>query len=519
MRLNNLLAAGIFAICFSPFAGAQTHDWVVSKQWSPDMEKKFSEFIAVMGESGCGSLNKCLKSSSANPMYVNRTPKDVSYYADCADLPYALRGYFSWMEGLPFDYVNSLSQDPRNNGDDERYGKYGNIPEGFRTLKPGQTYDGPKELSNLTDAISTAMYRMHYKYVSDFYPAGINAVDIKPGTVMYDPAGHAAIIYRVDKKDGSIKMMDAHPDGSLTHIRFDQKFVRSRKEHGAGFKNWRPELDKTPTTELPRFSTERFESSYAFNGTEMDYYEFVRTVMSGGNMKINPVEELKSMVNELCLNTHDREAAVNEGLKSGIAEKSHPANLPRNIYGTGGEWESYSTPSRDARLKTGFVAMLAEVQRLVQLAIDKPGRISYVPVASRYSDRCQSDDANCYMNASLLEAYEDATNAPECHFEYKRSDGKVVELGYEDVVSRLFKISFDPYHCAELRWGATGKELESCPDGKTKLSWYQAERGLRNQIERRYEDVMDKDLAGAAALGVAEAPNVDLAGYLESLLR
>ena len=64
---------------------------------------------------------------------------------------------------------------------------------------------------------------MHYKYISDFYPAALDLDNIRAGTTVYDPAGHAAIIYKIEK-DGRIKMMDAHPDQSITHITFDKKF-------------------------------------------------------------------------------------------------------------------------------------------------------------------------------------------------------------------------------------------------------------------------------------------------------
>jgi hypothetical protein len=509
-------AAALIAGLIMAKSEAQSRDWTVKNSWSPAMEDKFAEFINVMGDDGCGSLNRCFKSPSANPFYVNKTPSDVSYYADCADLPFALRAYFAWMEGLPFDYVDDVVS--VNGGGDIRYTKDGNRPTGYRKLNFGGVYDGPRELRNISDMVSTAMYRMHYKYVSDFYPAGINTKDIRPGTVMYDPSGHAAIIYKIDSRDGTIKMMDAHPDGSITHIRFDQKFVRSRVAHGAGFKNWRPELNYDPTSTLPDFSTERFDADYTYMGTKLDYYDYIKTVMSGGNLKIDPVIEVKAMVAELCANLHDREAAVETALKSGIQNQSHPSTLPKNIYGTSGEWEEFSTPSRDARLKTGFVTLLDETKRYFQMFQAGNGRLDYAPTPSRYSQQCATGE--CFLAASLLEAYEEATAAPECQFQYLKSDGTPRPLNYEEVVQRLFKMSFDPYHCVELRWGAEGRELRSCPDGASKLEWYEAEQGLRNQIERKYDDVMNygpKDTA--RKLGVAQPPEVDMVDYLLAWLQ
>jgi hypothetical protein len=224
-------------------AVAGEYDWKVTRQWSPALEKKFQEFVSVMGESGCKSLNACLTSASGNPLYVNRTPKGKKYQADCADFPYALRLYFSWMEGLPFDYVNRVVQaNPREEpNDDIRYTKFGNKPAGRREIRSGNTFDAFRELDSMRDSVSTATYRMHYNEISDFYPAALNRAAIQPGTVVYDPSGHAAIVYKIEK-DGRIKMMDAHPDNSVTRITFDQKFTRSRPAHGSGLKLWRPEL-------------------------------------------------------------------------------------------------------------------------------------------------------------------------------------------------------------------------------------------------------------------------------------
>ncbi len=39
---------------------------------------------------------------------------------------------------------------------------------------------------------------------------------------------------------GASQYIDAHPDNSVTRGFYDERFVRSRPDMGAGFKNWRP---------------------------------------------------------------------------------------------------------------------------------------------------------------------------------------------------------------------------------------------------------------------------------------
>jgi len=95
-----------------------------------------------------------------------------------------------------------------------------------------------------------------------------------------------------------------------------------------------------------------------------------------------------------------------------------------------------------------------------------------------------------------------------------------VTFGYEDARERLFRSSFDPYNCIELRWGAMDvDELKSCRDDPNKRAWYEAEQKLRNQIERTYDARMDHDLAelqspGGTGKGVDEAPDTDVKRYL-----
>ncbi|PWU15255.1 MAG: hypothetical protein C5B49_12085 [Bdellovibrio sp.] len=513
------MAWGAFSASASPFAPSPAlspeFNWKVTRQWSAADEHKFSEFVATMGASQCQSLTGCLTSATANPFYAARTPK-AKYPADCADLPFALRMYFSWMEELPFDYVNEVVAVKRigSSGADIRYSKYGNRPVSRRSFQPGTTYNFLREYNDMRDSVSTATYRMHYKEISDFYPPTIDRKGIRPGTVVYDPSGHAAIVWKIES-DGRVRLMDAHPDNSVTRITFDQKFVRSRVEHGAGFKNWRPELNLAPTAQLPGFSTEQFNREFSIGGTRVSFYDYVRAEMAGGALRFDPLAEVKTMISEICSNIHDREVAVNAALSAGLNSNPHPDRLPKNIFGTSGEWEEYATPSRDARLKVAFAQLRQESERYVTMYERGDSRIQYQPAPSRHSGSCAPNDHVCFLAASMMSVYEEGVTADACHFTYMDSHGANRPLTYTDVVGRLFALSFDPYHCAELRWGEGNEGLRTCQDDRFKQQWYIAEQGLRNQTERTYDVRMDYDVVGTAKeLGVAHAPDVDLWGYL-----
>ncbi len=515
-----LTATVAVTLAKSSLASAGEYDWVVTQDWSPAYEKKFSEFVSTMGSSNCGSLTACLKSPAANPYYHRKTPQGRPFPADCADLPYALRMYFAWMEGLTFDYVSQIAQaDPaRESNGDIRYTKFGNKPKAFRRFTKGKTYNAYQEYLTLRDAVSTAQYRMHYSFISDFYPSKIDRTSILPGTIVYDPAGHAGIVYRIEN-DGRIRLMDAHPDNSVTRVTYDEKFVRSRPAHGAGLRRWRTDLSEQPTAQLADFSTEQFNSGYTLANENVSYYDWVRARLGGGTITFKPVEEFRNQMLEICSAIQDRSRSVEAALQSGLQDKSHPTRLPANIYGTVGEWEQYSSPSRDARLKVSFNELRKSTERYITLYEQRSPRVDYTPKASRYSRSCAAGDGRCFLVSELQTAYAEIANKTECGVEYKKSDRSVQRLKYFDIQSRLFALSFDPYHCVELRWGASApNEIASCPDDAFKKQWYSAEQNLRNQLERTYDLKMDLDVDQTGrTLGVRTAADVDVWGFLYRL--
>jgi hypothetical protein len=86
----------------------------------------------------------------------------------------------------------------------------------------------------------------------------------------------------------------------------------------------------------------------------------------------------------------------------------------------------------------------------------------------------------------LREIWEEEARSPACRVAYLGSSGAPVVLTLDDIVDRLFDLSFDPYHCPELRWGAPAGSVErsACLDPADDLAWYEAERRLRNRIDR-----------------------------------
>lgn len=551
LHLFSLLTAfSIFGTAWTSFA-ADPKDWRITQPvWTETHEQLFGEFIVRLGEAvearKCSRVDTCLK-SDVNP-YYSTDPVGLKYYADCADLPYYLRGYFAWKNGLPFSMVNQVKPvegpvGPLKPSKDVRYSPHGNYAlsrfEALVKVQPDLTNVYPNAVRVLNYTIPgltfSATYRMmgtdDTGLMSDFYPARLDRTGIRPGTVIYDPNGHVAIVYRV-ADDGRVYYIDAHPDNSLTMGMFSPKFVRSAPGQGAGFKNFRPLalVDAVPDLAgdgwaggkiVPAFNhqvhnmgIEQFygtnpdpggdwaKGKFSILGRNVNFYDYVRMKLTVGELHIDPIEDMNHIVDDICISVKDRVASVESARAEGIYLKPHPLKLPENIYGTQGEWETYATPSRDARLKVAFVDLLANTVSNIERYKNKDSVIRYE------GTNLAGDLLNIYLEKSQT-----------CQITYTTTDNRAVTLNLEEVRQRLFNMSFDPYHCIELRWGATNpEELASCADDANKRAWYENEKYLRNQPERRFDVRMDYTLEELAnpipGVGLETAPDIDVLSYL-----
>lgn len=549
----------LILICSSVSLGAVANSkkpisWQIkNKTWTKSYEKSYEEFIASIGKAKqagvCHTTSDCIKSPVANPQFYNLNPDQLmDVFSDCADLPYILRAYFSWMNDLPFTYPVELTPAPIKNAETEillqqlddlykeldkakflkkqaikrqikdlrkrlygdkdtdiRYNSFGNKIVSKRYIKNGDSIN--EVLVDVANNISTATFRTDAsnnatdKYFRDTYPVAISKAAIKPGTVLYDPNGHIAIVFDVTK-NGKVHLIDAHPDNSLTAITYGEKFSQTNVEIGGGFSNWRPfnvetgNVAATSNNDLVDYSLEQFERKkpFEFNNVQMTFHEYVRNKLSQGVLIYYPVTELNELMEEICHDVQEREMAVNASLVAGIQNQNHPDLLPSNIYGTDGDWESYSSPSRDARLKASIREGRQLMQKIIQGHKDGDKNVQY-------------DGSD--LEGDLQKTYEAA--ASKCTIAVKKTSGGVQVLTLNMILKNIFKLSFDPYHCVELRWGLTDAEsLKSCNQAKEKIEWYNAEQGLRNLIDRDYSVKMDYSLRELPSTSLSKTPEENI---------
>lgn len=512
--------------------------WEVYKtHWDERDEAGYAAFVQRIGRSDCYSLASCLM-SEANPYHSDVDPE---LPGDCADMAYVLRAYYAWKNGLPFSYQKAM-RTADGKREDLRYSSGGNVVAARRQVI-NSTSDAPAFLKRIGGEVSTAMFRTHPesgggRAHDDFYTVEISRDGVKPGVLAYDIYGHVGIVYEV-REDGRVLVVASHPDNSVTRTTYGPNFMRSKPALGAGLKGWRPihvegaaidqdgslkggKLSAADNDALETFSLEQYFGTephpsgvwhygeFRYRDRSLKYYDFVRRKLAAPDFSYDPVDELRFGLQTICGDLKSRKAAVDTAYFHKVHLKPHPGKLPPNIFGTYGEWEEYSTPSRDARLKVSFIELRRDVQHLVEdVQAGEPGVVY------------DGDD----VAGDLWTAFEEEKNA--CTFTYWRSDNTRVRLNLGHAMGRLWDLSFDPYHCPERRWGATGAELETCTDNPEKVQWYNAQRFLRFQAQRTYDVRMDFTLSELkppmvarpeeGGLGVEAPADSDLQGYLARL--
>ena len=520
--------------------------WVVMKdQWSDEDELNWQKFVKSIGQSNCTSLDTCLI-SSANP-YRDQMDLDATQFADCADLPMYLRTYFAYKNKLPMSMV--LSYTPAGITPDQqvsiearrqkaietdkleefekqikdiRYSINGNRPTDRYSIPQA---DGARRtffqaIDIVHDRVSSGSYRMFRtdsSILPDFYSPSINRNSIKVGTVLYKPTGHLAVVYDVTP-DGDVKYVEAHPDNSVNRGTFDREYMQSNPFHGGGFKNWRPfkviaakpgpsgeelppkrnadgsiaagKLKFMKDEEIPDYSAEQYygnqpskdwdwkKGKFIVKGREVNYFDFIRSRLTKGDFQVDPLVRFRKDLSNLCLDLQTRNASVQKALDNQIQNQQHPIALPNNIYGANGDWEAYSTPGRDLLLRSRTVNMIEDTKDYMTKWQSKDPFFSY---------------AGNNLKKDLILIYNEVDAA--CRITYKDSEGADVRMSLSTALSRLSRMSFDPYLCVERRWGAkSDAELRKCQDNQTKSEWYQNTQFLRNQIVRDPTEVMGYSL-------------------------
>lgn len=494
---------------------------ITRTEWTDEDERRFGAFVARIGKARaakkCRSVKSCMQLPEAN-MYASKDAPGLILYSDCADYPYFLRAYFAYHNGLPFGYVREVEKATRPSAsvaNQDEYvatkGKesspYGNliIARGGSNVpkRVGSEINLVDYLERMFDMVWTATYRVGALSPgfgnSDLYPVKVDRSGIGPGTVVHS-TGHALIVWGIDSS-GLVHAMDAHPDGSLS-IKLIQpaNLDRSRPDHGLGFYRFRPLTLEgaeqssqgylyggriVPASDRALFAQGKWSLEQWFGprsdiapGATVDphawsrgykginFFDFLASRMRQSGRAARADEAVVKVMSDLCEQFRDRVNDIAESVAQGNPRIPHPETLPADVFGEEDPtWGVHSRSGRDARLRSG-------VGDLLQTAVSQFRAAKSGDASVRFDGSAED-----YVR-TLRKAFAELNKT--CVVRYRNSAGRAVTLNLKQMLERLPRMSFDPYHCPEKSWGASGAELATCRDQDAGNRWYQAERYMRN---------------------------------------
>ena len=187
---------------------------------------------------------RCMPASPApqsNPLYRASNPAGMHFYADCADLPYMLRAYYAWKNGLPFSYSTAVTPLGLLQGHPLHRARQRHL----QPPRPGRCRASmraaPSRRSSTPSPRRTTAIRPTTpgKLLPDHYPVKIARDSIKPGTIIYDPNGHVAVVYKVTARRPH--PLHRHAPRQLAHARHLRQGLHALlARHGRGLQALAP---------------------------------------------------------------------------------------------------------------------------------------------------------------------------------------------------------------------------------------------------------------------------------------
>ncbi len=542
---------------------------------------KNKECLDQRGENELNTIRGCLRNAELNPyrnIDLQKVGPRADYFAatDCSKCPVYLRAYYAYQNNLPLTLVKEVAPaGPKTktlpNGEvkevnrDVRYGWRGSeVVSRFYARTGFNPWQGRRDnifLNNWFYVIHTGMLRFgptntDYE-ISDYYSLNIFDTPVlgstlTPGVMWYEPHGHASMVGEV-RDDGTVKFLNCGIDAAAfpkTLTNTEGNVVsRSNRVTGGGFKGFRPiqivgarkveegnyagsyiggsykVLTDNEINSLYKIrgiiasyqkiaSTEQYDFQSIYSKPNRSYVEWVSFKITGEWPSVDPVREMSVRVGQICDTLDSRKGAVERALnaKEGRSlETDYEGKLPSNIYGTHGFWETYSTPGRDVGLRKQFSDLYKLVEDLIEWkTAGDLSRVNYRGSLER-------------MKSEMKEALEESME--DCDLSYVNSNDEEVKIdikslivkGEDETRPRIFRLSFDPYHCAERRWGAApnSEEGSTCGDDEIKTAWYKAQQNLRHVLERSSADNMNLPVNEVSSLGTTKVPKLNVFKLLQ----
>ncbi len=400
-------------------ASLQAAVWTSQNNWSKTWETKYQNWVAHDWKPD---------------FFMN--PNNQKYYRiphDCADAIYLMRLVFSYENKLPF-VINNANRPGKLLSNKMKQWDHLSEPQRIRQF-----------MLYINDRVGTR------SLAKDTYPIPLS--QIRAGDLYVEPGSHSYQIIGITDTGITVIMSSTTPASPKMMIRlyaypfFMPKDTKNMTDGYRRFK-WPGNILK-PMNQQPGFSAEQYAIAAK---TEYNYVAFTDIIAKKLRRRPEPIaEKTKRVLLGLCAFAKERVNYVNDGLKY-----LHKLRSAKGTHGratrycmNAQEYDYYSTPSRDKRLKRYF-------QEVLNIAysggVIKEGKITPQLMARAiFHDDVPPDIEQALDQHCRIAAYPD-------------DDRKYINLRqlWRNIAEG--RLSSDPHAPYENRWGLTDKPyVKQCP--------------------------------------------------------
>jgi hypothetical protein len=403
-RLLQAILLGLVIIGSNSSTTAQAAVWDATESWDANWEARYQQWV---------------ESDWNKDIFVGPGPLQ-NVKMDCADAVYMMRMYFAYLHKLPFAMKDSTSS--RGQLVTQAMNRWDHLPEAQRV----------RQFAFLIFNIGSTA-----SLPQDTYPVAVNRQALSSGSILLtDRSSHHSWTIKYFSNTGiPFLVFASRPAKTLMYERFEYPtfgftFPNGlRTETNAGFRAFRQPADLLkPVHEVPGFSLEQYSIAQATWARSLQ--RRMQTTQETAEQKLSRI------YNEACRAARERVEAVRDGVAYNTKIGSRCMNAT--------EYDDYSTPSRDKRLRGTFDDLMAAYQ---ETGAANPGS----GVSQRLRDQIQN----------LLQAN---AGVDACPVEIRA--GQSLTLGEVYRSSLAQRLTNNPHDTLEMRWGlrpGPSAKASSCP--------------------------------------------------------
>ncbi|WP_022950767.1 hypothetical protein [Leucothrix mucor] len=411
-RVKNWLAGLVFLLSATGMSNAVAGVWTAQNQWSQAWEVKYQQWVAQ---------------NFKTDFFMD--PKKPAYYQlshDCADAIYFMRLAFAYENKLPFAINNIM-----------RKGEF--LDNNMRT------WDGQSEVQRVRSFMKYVADRVGTRSLHlDTYPVAL--ADLKAGDVYVEPGSHSYILTGITETGVTSILSSTTPASPkhMVHLYAFPFFIPQDKANMRdGYRRFKwPQMVAKPMQQQPGFSAEQYQIA---ENVQYNYVAFTDIVAQKLRRRPEPLQEKATRVlYGLCAFAKERVNYVNDGLNHLRKIRSQGRQCMNRT-----EYDYYSTPSRDKRLKMYFnevekIAYAGGALKRNEISIELLARAIFHP------------EIPGHLNAELNKFCGLAA--------YPTNQNRSINLRQLWGNLKAGRVSSDPHASIENRWGLSSTPYRAtCP--------------------------------------------------------